>query len=185
MNFTKLYYPTAEAAADDPDFLRKVLTDDIISVDLAILPLQGPAEIIVTFLNQVLFSGQINEELLLRLDVSPIDWLWASGELIIQLINNQSEIKLTRCKLQEIDMLSYPLSELIIVKVDGQQYINTSIDLPGTMSLAITNPIYAWTTHHAPEYNLVTDLKFFDPNSYKNAETDNEQIDTFLKKLRI
>ena len=82
-------------------------------------------------------------------------------------------------------MLSYPLSELIIVKVDGQQYINTSIDLPGTMSLAITNPIYAWTTHHAPEYNLVTDLKFFDPNSYKNAETDNEQIDTFLKKLRI
>jgi hypothetical protein len=185
MNFTKLYYPTAEAAADDPDFLRKVLADDIISVDLAILPLQGPAEIIVTFLNQVLFSGQITEELSLQLDVSPIDWLWTNGELIIQLINDQSEIKLTRCKLQEINMLSYPLSELIIVKDDGQQYINTSIDFPGTMSLAITNPIHAWTTHHAPEYNLVTDLKFFDPNSYKNAETDNEQIDTFLKKLRI
>lgn len=187
MNFTKLYYPTAEMAADDPEFIKKILLDDSILVNLAILPLNGPAEIVVTFLNQILFSGQINEELLLNLKVIPDDWLWKSSELSIQLIdnNNQSEIKLTKCLLQQIDILVYPLSELIFIKCDSQSWINTSVQSYGSISVTVTNPICLWTTQYAPKNNLVTDLKLKNPVAYNSAESDNKQIDIYLKKLKV
>ena len=187
MNFTKLYYPTAESADADPEFIKKILSDDNITVDLAILPLSESANIVVTFLNQILFSGWITEELLLNLTVTPSDWLWKNGELSIQLLNSNShsEIKLTRCKLQQINMLTYPLSELIFIKCNNKQWIDTSIQTAGELSITVTNPICTWATYHAPGYNLVSAQKLVSTVEYTSAETDNKQIAMYLKKLRV
>lgn len=184
MNFTKLYYPTAEAAADDPDFLKKILADDTISIDLTVQLEGGPTDIIITLLNQILFDGTIDKEFSLVQTISPTDWLWTTGELSIKLIagDNKSKIKLTKCKLQEIDMLIYPLSELVVVKQNDLQWIDTCVESVGSLSLMLSNPICMQVEHiFKTNYTHPVD----EIRGYLTAEKDNATIKKYLKKLRI
>lgn len=179
MNFTKLYYPTAEAAADDPEFLKKVLSDDTVSIELTIEPKDGPANIVITLLDQILFSGIINEEFSLAQEITPSDWLWSTGELLIQLIDGHS-IQLTNCKLQQIDMLVYPISELIIVKQNDLQWIDTRVESFGSLSLTLSNPICMQVELQIPNTISIDPIR-----TYTSATEDNILIKKYLKKLRI
>ena len=71
MNFTNLYYPTAESANADPDFINKVLADTSITVDITIVPIGSPT-IDVFLLDQHLYTGRITEELNLSKTISVI-----------------------------------------------------------------------------------------------------------------
>lgn len=180
MNFTKLYYPTAEAAADDPEFLKKILSDDTISIELTVEPIGGPANIVITLLDQILFTGIVNEEFSLSQKITPSDWLWSTGELSIQLIDGHS-IHLTKCKLQQINMLVYPLSELIIVKQNDLHWIDTWVESFGRLSLTLSNPICMQV-----ELQSATTTTSFDPiRTYTSATEDNILINKYLKKLRV
>ena len=184
MNFTKLYYPTAEAAANDPDFLKKILADDTISVDLTVQLEGEPTDIIITLLDQILFDGTIDREFSLAQTITPTDWLWSTGELSIQLRgrDSQSKIKLTKCKLQEIDMLIYPLSELVVVKQNDLQWIDTCVESVGSLSLMLSNPI-CMQVEHILSTNYVHPID--EIRGYLTAEKDNAIIKKYLKKLRI
>lgn len=180
MNFTKLYYPTAEAAADDPEFLKKILADDTVLIELTVKTTGGPANIVITLLDQILFSGIVDEEFSLLQEIIPDDWLWSTGELSIQLIDGHS-IQLTKCRLQQIDMLVYPLSELIVVKQNDLQWIDTRVESFGSLSLMLSNPICMQVELHS-----TTTTTSMDPlRTYTSATEDNILIKKYLKKLRI
>jgi hypothetical protein len=137
-----------------------------------VLPTGEPANIIITLLDQILFEGIISEEFSLSQEIIANDWLWSSGELSIQLIDSHSTIQLTKCKLQHIDMLIYPLSEQWIVKQNDLQWIDTSIKTFGTLALTVTNPIFM-------------QVEFLQSGSTFEVDDGTNLIKKYLKKLRI
>ena len=142
MNFTNLYYPTAESANADPDFINKVLSDTSITVDITIVPIGSPT-IDVFLLDQQLYTGRITEELNLSKTISVSDW--SSGQFRIKLSSaDDTGLELKSCKIQQVEIVRYPLSEEIIIDVGGNKGINTRVFGSGEMSITISNPICSW-----------------------------------------
>jgi hypothetical protein len=79
-------------------------------------------------------------------------------------------------------MLEYPISELITVTQNNQQWVDTCVESYGILSLSISNPICIQAEHilRAHYTHPVDEIR-----GYLTAEQDNTIIKKYLKKLRI
>jgi len=176
MNFKKLYYPTAELANSDPNFVASVLSDDEVLIELTLEPTDNP-NIIVSFDQYVLFEGIIRETLVISQTIPIGDW--TKTNLLINLLNNKS-VKITRCKLQHINVLQYPLTELFKVYVNGDVWIDVTIEKIGHISLAVTNPICLWANTNAPDIFNKSGMSTLTP---EETTEYNKQIEHYLSRL--
>lgn len=177
MNFTKLYYPTAESAYDDPDFVSRLLTDDSIHVKLTV-EVANTATITIKVNNQILYSNQTNDKIQLDQIVNISDANQIT--LTIDLDSTNASISLTRCLIKNFDMLVYPLNENILVKNKNDQWINTHLDIQGQLSLTVTNPIQLWMIAQAPD---LLDRTLSSTFNSSVTQLHNENIDSILKTM--
>jgi hypothetical protein len=177
MNFTKLYYPTAEAANDDPNFIKRLLADDTVHIELDIAVI-GLANVNVTANGQILYSGETNTTIQLDqiVDISGKNIL----ELQIDLTSTNSSLTLTKCLIKDFDMLVYPLSEHLLVKTKTDQWINNALTAQSQLSIIVENPIQLWVVEQAPNLFDRTLSSTYDASI---TQQHNENIDTILKTL--
>jgi hypothetical protein len=177
MNFTNLYYPTAESANADADFINKVLVDDLITVDMTIVPYGSPT-VDIFLLDQQLYTGQITEELNLLKTISVTDW--SIGQLRIKLSSaDDTGLELKSCKIQQVEIVKYPLSEEIIVDTGGNKAINTKAFGNSELVINISNPICLWILEKGDD----SLDKSKSGTSIKKINDYCEEIEKYLTKL--
>jgi hypothetical protein len=177
MNFTKLYYPTAEAAYDDPNFITRLLADDTVRVELDIAVI-GLANVNITANGQILYSGETNTTIQLDQVVDVIEKNIL--ELHINLTSTNSSLTLTKCLIENFDMLVYPFSENVLVKTKNDQWIDTNLNTQGQLSLTVNNPIQLWAIEQAPNLFDRTLSSTFDTSV---TQLHNKNIDDILKTM--